>query len=47
MEQEIVKRYMSMEEPRANEGRILWLREFYPEYYEKLEWMLPDVKSYT
>ena len=31
----------------ANEGRILWLREFYPEYYEKLEWMLPDVKSYT
>lgn len=30
----------------ANEGRILWLREFYPDYYDRLEWMLPIVKSY-
>lgn len=30
----------------ANEGRILWLREFYPDYYEKLEWMLPEIKMY-
>jgi phosphoadenosine phosphosulfate reductase len=27
-------------------GRILWLREFYPDYYEKLEWMLPEIKAY-
>jgi len=31
----------------AERGRIIWLREFYPNYYDELRWMLPKIDEYV